>query len=95
MIASNSIQKCYDDDAFGMMKDMDERGCILNSAFAVSAAFTFAGHLAYTLAFMPPLGGSCLAAVVVGKLTAGAGALLIAYFLFCRKKKDAPEEITE
>ena len=80
---------------FGMMKDMDERGCILNSAFAVSAAFTFAGHLAYTLAFMPPLGGSCLAAVVVGKLTAGAGALLIAYFLLCRKTKDAPEEITE
>lgn len=78
---------------FGMMKDMDERGVILNSAFAVSAAFTFAGHLAYTLAFLPPKGGECLAAVIVGKLVAGVAALVLAYLLFCRKKQEPiPEQ---
>ena len=72
---------------FGMMKDMDDRGVILNSAFAVSAAFTFAGHLAYTLAFMPPKGAECLGAVIVGKLVAGVASVVLAYLLFCRKKE--------
>ena len=77
---------------FGMMKDMDDRGVILNSAFAVSAAFTFAGHLAYTLAFQPPKGGECLGAVIVGKLVAGVAALVLAYLLFCRKKEEPSPE---
>ena len=75
---------------FGMMKDMDRRGTVLNSAFAVSAAFTFAGHLAYTLAF--PKGEACLGAVIVCKLLSGVASLLLAYLLFCRKPNGEAEE---
>lgn len=33
---------------FGMIKDMDNKGKILNVAFAVSAAFVFGDHLGFT-----------------------------------------------
>ena len=71
----------------GVMDRMDKRGATVNSAFAVSAAFTFAGHLAFTLAFMAEMGissGAMLAAVIVGKLVAGAFALVLALWI-CRK----------
>ena len=59
---------------FEMMNSMDRRGVVLNGAFAVSAAFTFAGHLAFTMAFDE----SCLVPMIVGKLVAGAAALVVA-----------------
>ena len=51
----------------------------MNSAFAVSAAFTFAGHLAYTMAF--PGGNEYVPYVIAGKLTAGVFALVLALAL--------------
>lgn len=66
----------------GMMNDMDKKGILLNSAFTVSAAFTFAGHLAFTMAF----NDSYILPVIVGKLVAGVSALVLSYFLFCREK---------
>ena len=68
---------------FGQMKDMDDKGVLLNSAFAVSAAFTFADHLAFTLSF----NSSYVWAVVIGKLLSGVLAVLMAWFLFCRKRR--------
>lgn len=68
---------------FGMMKSMDERGAILNSAFAVSGAFVFAGHLAFTVAFDP----AYVPAMVVGKLVGGVLALLLAVFISSRTLK--------
>ncbi len=65
---------------FGMMKDMDKKGVMLNSAFAVSAAFTFAGHLAFTMAF----DSSYIFTVIIGKLVAGFLALGVALIL-CRR----------
>ncbi|MBE6568122.1 MAG: ethanolamine utilization protein EutH [Ruminococcaceae bacterium] len=65
---------------FGMMKSMDERGAVLNAAFAVSGAFVFAGHLAFTVAFDP----AYVPAVVVGKLVGGVLALLLAIFISSR-----------
>lgn len=62
---------------FGMMKLMDDRGAILNSAFAVSGAFVFAGHLAFTLT----IDASYVPAMIVGKLVAGALALVVAIFI--------------
>ena len=59
---------------FGMMKDMDERGKVLNVAFAVSAAFVFGDHLGFTAGFDP----SMLVPVIVAKLTGGLFALLAA-----------------
>ena len=65
---------------FDMMKGMDKKGTVLNSAFAVSAAFTFAAHLAFTMAFDV----SYIPAVVVGKLVAGISALLLSVYVYGR-----------
>lgn len=59
---------------YGMIHKMDRRGIVLNSAFAVSAAFTFAGHLAFTMAF----DAGYVFPMIVGKLIAGVTALLLA-----------------
>ena len=63
---------------FGVMKDMDEKGVVLNAAFAVSAAFTFADHLAFTLSFNEEY----LLAMIIGKLLAGIFAVLLASFVY-------------
>lgn len=59
------------------MKDMDKKGIVLNSAFAVSAAFVFGGHLGFTIAF----DGSLTFPVIIGKLTAGVSALALALLI--------------
>lgn len=66
---------------FGMVGDMDERGKIVNIAFAVSAAFVFGDHLGFTAGFAPEM----LASVIVGKLTGGVAAVAVA-LLLTRKK---------
>ena len=66
---------------FGMVKDMDDRGKVLNIAFAVSAAFVFGDHLGFTAGFAPEL----LPAVIVGKLIGGVSAVAVALWL-TRKK---------
>lgn len=65
------------------IKNMDDKGIVLNSAFAVSAAFTFAGHLAFTLAF----NAEYIAPVIIGKLVAGISSLLAAHFIYKRINK--------
>ncbi len=73
---------------FGMMNGMDKKGITVNAAFAVSAAFSFAGHLAFTMAF----DSAYLLPVLVGKLTAGALALALSLFLYgLMQKKQSPE----
>lgn len=62
---------------FGMMKDMDQRGKVVNVAFAVPAAFVFGDHLGFTAGFDAPM----LAPVIVGKLTGGVFAVLVALLL--------------
>ncbi len=60
---------------FAMMKDMDNRGKVLNCAFAVSAAFTFGDHLGYTAGIgEQPL----IFPMIVGKLVAGITAVAVA-----------------
>lgn len=59
---------------FGMMKDMDSRGKILNVAFAVSASFVFGDHLGFTAGFAPEM----LSSMIVGKLVGGVSAILVA-----------------
>lgn len=71
---------------FGMMKDMDDKGVVLNSAFAVSAAFTLADHMAFTLSFK----SEYLPAVVVGKLLSGILAVALAAIIY--KKVSASEK---
>ena len=67
---------------FGMMKDMDDRGKVLNVAFAVSAAFVFGDHLGFTAGFAPEL----LFPVIAAKLVAGVSAVAVAMLLTRRKK---------
>lgn len=68
---------------FGMMKDMDERGKILNVAFAVSAAFVFGDHLGFTAGVAKQM----IVPMIIGKLVAGVSAVAVAYFLVPKSSK--------
>ena len=59
---------------FQLVGDMDPRGKLLNIAFGVSASFVFGDHLGFVAGVDPAM----VAPVVLGKLTAGIGALLLA-----------------
>lgn len=65
---------------FEMMNRMDKKGILLNSAFAVSAAWMFGGHLAFTMAF----DSSFVFSLIIGKIVAGFTSLLVAAFLYHR-----------
>ncbi len=62
---------------FGMVKDMDDRGKVVNIAFAVPAAFVFGDHLGFTAGFAPEL----LPAMILGKLVGGVVAVGVALAL--------------
>lgn len=62
---------------FQMSDTMDSKGLLLNAAFAVSGAFTFAGHLAFTMAF----DAAYIVPMIVGKLVAGILAILVAHMV--------------
>ena len=62
---------------FGLVKDMDNRGKVVNIAFAVSAAFVFGDHLGFTAGFAPEM----LPAMIVGKLVGGISAVVVALML--------------
>ena len=66
---------------FGLVKDMNERGKVINIAFAVSAAFVFGDHLGFTAGFAPEMIGP----MILGKLTGGISAVAVAMIL---TKKD-------
>ena len=62
---------------FGMVREMDKRGKIVNIAFAVSAAFVFGDHLGFTAGFAPEMMG----AMIAGKLAGGISAVAVALWL--------------
>ena len=66
---------------FGLVKDMNRRGKVVNIAFAVSAAFVFGDHLGFTAGFAPEMIGP----MIIGKLTGGISAVAVAMLL---TKKD-------
>ena len=67
---------------FELMNDMDKKGAFINSAFAVSASFILADHLAFTMAFEP----SYLLPMIIGKITAGILAVVVALLVYKRFK---------
>lgn len=69
---------------FEMMNGMDKKGIVLNSAFAVSAAFVFGDHLAFTLAY----DSGYILPVIVGKLTSGVCAIVVAMVVCKKESKD-------
>ena len=66
---------------FEQVKNMDDRGKVVNVAFAVSAAFVFGDHMGFTAGFAPEM----LPAMIVGKLVGGISAVAVA-MLLTRKK---------
>lgn len=62
---------------FNIMKNMDDRGKIINVAFAVCASFAFGDHLGFTAA----VNSDMISAVVAGKLVGGISALFIAIYV--------------
>lgn len=68
---------------YGMMDKMDKKGIMINSAFAVSGAFVFASHLAFTMAFNEEY----VLPVIVGKLVSGAFALLVSGIIYEKVNK--------
>ena len=67
---------------FERVKDMDDRGKVVNIAFAVSAAFVFGDHMGFTAGFAPTM----LTAMILGKLAGGVSAVAVA-LLLTRKKR--------
>lgn len=68
--------------AFGMLDKMDERGKIVNSAFAVSGAFLFGGQLAFTTGVDKNL----ITAFMISKIIAATTAIIVAC-ISTRKEK--------
>lgn len=67
--------------ALSMYREMDERGKVANAAFLVSAASMLAAHMGFTFSTEPQL----LGALIGGKLSGGAAALLTV--LLCTREK--------
>ncbi|MBR3835258.1 MAG: ethanolamine utilization protein EutH [Clostridia bacterium] len=63
---------------------MNRKGRVMNLAFAVSAAFVFGDHLAFTLSFNE----AHILAVIIGKLVAGITALAVAILLEKKTRKN-------
>ena len=62
---------------FERVKDMDQRGKVVNVAFAVSAAFVFGDHMGFTAGFAPTM----LTPMILGKLAGGVSAVAVALLL--------------
>lgn len=60
------------------MEKMNKKGVALNSAFAVSAAFTFGSHLALTMAFNTDY----ILPMIVGKIISGIVAVTLAFLIY-------------
>ncbi|HCH28644.1 MAG TPA: ethanolamine utilization protein EutH [Ruminococcaceae bacterium] len=71
-----------------MINKMDSKGALLNSAFAVSASFIVADHLAFTLAFDK----TYLGIVMLSKAVSGVCAIIFACFVYKKVKKTVLNE---
>ncbi|ABR46501.1 Ethanolamine utilisation protein, EutH [Alkaliphilus metalliredigens QYMF] len=75
---------------FGLMKDMDNRGKIINVAFAVSASFVLGDHLGFTAGVNQDM----IFPMVVGKMVGGVTAVMVAIFIANKSmsKEDAVKQ---
>ncbi len=62
---------------FQMMKDMDDRGKVINVAFAVSASFVLGDHLGFTAGVAKEM----IFPMIIGKLIGGITAVIVAMFM--------------
>ncbi len=66
---------------FSSMEKMNKKGVVLNSAFAVSAAFVFGGHLALTMVF----NSAYVLPMIIGKIISGIAAVALALLIYKEK----------
>jgi len=66
---------------FEAIPRMDEKGIVLNAAFAVSASFVFVDHLAFTLSYA----SRWVPYMIAGKLISGIAAVVLAMLLYRRR----------
>ena len=76
---------------FSNMENMDRKGIVLNSAFAVSGAWIVAAHLAWTMSIDPAY---CLP-VIVAKAVSGVSGVLVAIFILKLNAKKFAEPMPE
>lgn len=76
---------------FQMLKDMDERGKVINVAFAVSAAFVFGDHLGFTAGVNKEM----IFPMVVGKLVGGISAVILASLMMKKSAKSVSDSEEE
>ena len=74
-----------------MMKDMKKKGIIINTAWLVPATAALGDHLGFTAGVQP----SMITPVVVGKLTAGVAAIILAYLMTKNMREENTEIIEE
>lgn len=66
---------------YGTITDMNKKGRIMNSAFAVSVAFVFGDHLGFMAGYAPNM----IVPMVIGKLVGGFTALILAAIICGRR----------
>ena len=76
--------------AYNMIKDMDNKGKVLNIAFACCAAFALGDHLGFCAGVEPDL----VAAMVVAKLAGGVLCIISAIF-FCKMNANQLEDLPD
>ena len=67
----------------GVINEMDKKGIVLNSAFAVSASFAFGAHLAFTMAFDKTF----VTPMIIGKIISGIFAVVLAFLIYKEDNK--------
>ena len=67
---------------FSTMDKMNKKGIVINSAFAVSAAFAFGGHLAITMAF----DADYVVPMITGKIISGICGVILAMLIYKEKE---------
>lgn len=74
---------------FSMVKDMDNKGKVLNFAWSSIAAFTLGDHLAFCAAYQPDLLGSMIGCKIVGGILAVAFSTFV--FNYVSKRSQTKE----
>lgn len=70
---------------FSLIKDMDERGKVINFAFLVSASFALGDHLAFCSA----MNAEIVPAMLIGKLSGAVAAVVVAHFMTRSKNTES------
>jgi ethanolamine transporter len=75
---------------FGMMRDMDKKGLVLNAALTVTVAFAFGSHLGFTMSY----DSAYVFPMIAAKVISGALALVVALLIY-KDERTSKEDIAK